>query len=354
MITGCGVVSPFGNTARETWAAFSADARGERSVAAVMDASSLKARLPDRRLVRLLSPRGVFGVIAAAEALGDAAPLDLHEPQRRGVAVATQGDLPALAPLLDRVRDCSPVRGWRIPPWAPQEFITSHRNSGIGAIAGLGTCRGPMLSVENPGAGSIQAIGEGMRIIQDGDADLMLVGGFAAISEPDVLVHHMLETLGEGSAASLSEGAVFLVLEERSGATGRGCCIQAQLVGYGTAAPECRGAEAASAAAALAARRALDDAGLAPEEVRKIVTGAGVDNLAMEAIRSLFEQNQPCIVRRSAHSTGHMLSADGAFATFIGARCLQSDPGAVLVVAPGFGRAASAALVLASSGAVDA
>jgi len=184
-------------------------------------------------------------------------------------------------------------------------------------------------------AASGQAIGEAMRIIQRGDADVMIAGGAHAMTSPlDLLGFSLLSALSkrndEPQKASrpfdahrdgfvLGEGAGIFILEELGHALARKARIHAELVGYGLSCdayrvtdmhPEARGA-------IIAIKRALADAELPPEDV-DYINAHGTSTLENDrtetyAIKTTFGQRAYRIPVSSTKSmTGHLVAAAGA------------------------------------------
>jgi 3-oxoacyl-[acyl-carrier-protein] synthase II len=195
---------------------------------------------------------------------------------------------------------------------------------------GLG---GPILSVMTACAGGAQAIGDALRWIRTGRAEVVVAGGADSELYPMGLASFCL--LGalsrrndEPPRASrpfdagrdgfvMGEGAAMLVLEERTAALRRGARIYAEVAGFGSACdayrvtdphPDGRGA-------VLAMQRALSDARLAPGEIGYInahgTSTAANDRIETVAIRSIFGQNPPP-VSSTKSMIGHATVAAGA------------------------------------------
>jgi 3-oxoacyl-[acyl-carrier-protein] synthase II len=194
---------------------------------------------------------------------------------------------------------------------------------------------GPNYATISACASSNHAIGEGMRMIRDGYADLMVVGGSEAATIPlTVAAFAQMTALtknpdpdsasrpfdAERSGFVMSEGGCALILEAEDRARARGARIYAEVAGYGASddahhitAPDPKGS-----GAALAMSWALRDAGVTPSEVT-YVNAHGTStplNDASEtvAIKSaLGDQVARTIAISSTKSmTGHMLGAAGA------------------------------------------
>lgn len=132
-----------------------------------------------------------------------------------------------------------------------------------------------------PSAG-LQAVGEAFRIIQRGDADVMLAGGAESKLNPVGLSQY--ETLGVLERGMvIGEGAGFVVLEELEAAKKRSARIYAEITGFGSS--SMRGQ-------AIAMKAALAEAGLAPKDVSYLqASGIGLpeeDSRESEAIHDTF------------------------------------------------------------------
>jgi 3-oxoacyl-[acyl-carrier-protein] synthase II len=188
------------------------------------------------------------------------------------------------------------------------------------------------MSVMTACSGGTQALGDAARWIRDGSADLVLAGGADSELYPMGLASFCLlgalsTRAGDPASASrpfdgardgfvIGEGAGVLVLEERSRAIARGARIRAEIAGFGSACdswrvtdphPEGRGA-------ALAMRRALEDAGIGPDSVDYInahgTSTVANDRIETRAIKSVFGTSVP--VSSTKSMIGHLTVAAGA------------------------------------------
>jgi 3-oxoacyl-[acyl-carrier-protein] synthase II len=216
----------------------------------------------------------------------------------------------------------------------PLDDLIREANIPAAVLAGRFGATGFSSSCLTACAASSQAIGEAMRAIQRGDAEIMIAGGAHAMTSPlELLGFSLLSALSrrnsEPQKASrpfdaardgfvLGEGAGILILEELSHAQARGAHIHAELVGYGLSCdayrltdmhPEARGP-------IQSMRRALEDAGRLPEEIDYInAHGTSTrenDRKETLAIKKVFEQNAYRIPVSSTKSmTGHLVAAAG-------------------------------------------
>jgi 3-oxoacyl-[acyl-carrier-protein] synthase II len=208
-------------------------------------------------------------------------------------------------------------------------------NMASGYIAMKLRVTGPCLDVSTACATGTHALGEAMKIIQRGDADIMIAGGAEAALTPLVLagfcqaraLSHRNEEPERASRPFerdrdgfvLSEGAGVLVLEERMHAEARGARIYAGLAGYGLTsdAYHYTSPDPGGEGPARAMRAALADAGLAPDAI-DYVNAHGTstvpnDRIETLAIRKVFGALADRLAVSSTKSMlGHMLGAAGA------------------------------------------
>ncbi|RLS41076.1 MAG: beta-ketoacyl-[acyl-carrier-protein] synthase family protein, partial [Planctomycetota bacterium] len=212
-----------------------------------------------RKSLRIMGRAARFGVVAAHLAMKDSG-LDPNRiiPERLGVVMGTGMvpiDLPEIAPLLAQA--CSQEGGLDatelgrngsslVPLWILKylpNMVAAH-------ISLLHNAKGPNSTIATACAAGTQAIGEGFRLIQRGDADYCLAGG--ADSRIDPLLMLAYSSLGALSPAKrnaaevsrpfdgerdgfvLGEGSGILVLEDFEHAKNRGATIYAEVMGMGS------------------------------------------------------------------------------------------------------------------------
>jgi 3-oxoacyl-[acyl-carrier-protein] synthase II len=195
--------------------------------------------------------------------------------------------------------------------------------------------KGPCLDVSTACATGTHALGEAMKIIQRGDADVMIAGAAEAPITPLLLASFCQARAlslrnNEPARASrpfdrdrdgfvLSEGASVLILEEARHAEKRGAKIYAELAGYGLTADShhITRPDPAGDGPACAMKLALLDAGIRPEEIDYInAHGTSTkqnDQIETIAIKKAFGRHAPQLAVSSCKSMlGHMLGAGGA------------------------------------------
>lgn len=340
VVTGMGVISPVGSGIEAFWDGITRGQSGARSMdrhdlndyptriaAPVTDFDPLQYF--DRKEARHMDRFVQLGVVAAQNAWDDAH-LEQFDSERTGVLVGTGiGGMETLTEQHALLLNRGPSR---VSPFFIPKMIG---NMASGQIAIRLKLNGPNETVVTACASSGHAVGDGMRAIQHGEADVMLVGGTEAVLIPiafagfcamkamstrnDDPAHASRPFDKERDGFVMGEGAGFLVLEELDHAVRRGARIYAEIVGYGRSSdafhvvephPEGRGAR-------LAMQRALSDAKLAPTAVDYINahgTSTPKGDLAETmAIKEVFEDHAyKLAVSSTKSSTGHLLGAAGA------------------------------------------
>lgn len=270
--------------------------------------------------------------MAATRTAMDTAGLDMaaEEADRVGVIVGTGlGGLPTLEKYHKILLERGPGR---ISPFFIPMLIANEAPGNIAIQYGF---KGPNLSIVTACATGAHSIGDAFRIIQYGDADVMIAGGTEANLTPlTVGGFNALKALSTRNDAPekasrpfdkdrdgfvIGEGAGIVVLEELEHARKRGATIYAELVGYGyngdayhITAPSPDGD-----GAIRCMRMALKDAGMSPEQVDYInAHGTSTDlNDASEtlAIKQVFGDYAYKVPISSTKSMiGHLLGAAGA------------------------------------------
>jgi 3-oxoacyl-[acyl-carrier-protein] synthase II len=347
VITGIGAITPIGTGVEALWAGL----ERRRSVVGPVtrfDPSPFRSRVaaevPEFRGTDFLEARrakrldrfGQFSVAATRLALEDAE-LDLtHEDRDRvgammGTALGGVGYAEEQYPhyMRDGVRGVDPALALVVFAGAAScnvaiEFGVTGPNSTNGMSCASGTI----------------AIGDGFRAIQRGEADVMLAGGAEAPLAPlcfgaFAIIRAMSTRNDDPATASrpfdkgrdgfvMAEGAVVLVLEERSRALARGARIYAEILGYGNTndAHHMTSPRPDGAQAARAMRLAIAEAHVTPGEVGYInAHGSSTplnDPTESGAIRQVFGDATPRIpVSGTKGYYGHALGASGAFETAI-------------------------------------
>ena len=364
VVTGVGVVSPIGVGME----AFEQALRGGRSGVGpitAFDCAGFETRIAAQvdpgfdyspyvvpaKAVKLMSRAAGFAVAAAAMARRDAAlPADGVAADRLGVSLGASGMGPAdvdmvegeIAAVLDAVRASGTV-ALDVPAFArafrartnPLSMLRGLPNIAAAHVAIQQNARGPNSTITTACTAGTQAVGEALRAIQRGDADVMLAGGADAMINPvGVLGFSMLGTLSRRNAEPerasrpfdrdrdgfvMGEGAAVVVLEREAFARARRAPVWAELAGYAATCDAYRITdERPDASGALAAMRGcLADAGVPPADVDYVnAHGTGTlmnDLMETRAVKELFGQRARELPISSTKSMlGHMLAAAGA------------------------------------------
>ncbi len=353
VITGIGAVTPLGNDFPSTWAALRSGRSGIGPITR-FDASSFPVRIAGEVRcfdpLRLLGPREAhrtdpvihYGLAAALTALEDAGlSAEAVAGPRTGVLVGSgrggvmTNEKNLIAFLAKGYRAVSPY-------YTPMTLV----NMVSGCIAIRIGARGPCLDVSTACATGTHAIGEAMKIIQRGDADVMIAGGSEAALTPLVLAGFcQAKALSrrnhdparasrpfdrERDGFVLSEGAGVLVLEDLRRAEERGARILAELAGYGLSSDAFHYTrpDPAGEGPARAMELALADAGLPPQEIGYVnahgTSTAANDRIETAAIKRVFGSHARQLAVSSVKSMlGHMLGAAGAVEAALTARSLS-------------------------------
>ena len=284
-----------------------------------------------RKDAQRMDPFAQFAVVSSDQAIADAGvSAKDDDPDRYGVVFGS--GIGGMATYDTQFRNLMEGGPRRISPFFIPMLIPDIAAGQISMRHGL---KGPNYATVSACATASHAIGDAYRIIQYGDADVMIAGGAeACVNLSGVGGFCACKALSERNddptAASrpfdkdrdgfvLGEGAATLVLESLEHARARGATILAELVGFGQSAdayhltapaPEGAGAQ-------LAMRRALDDAGIGPADVRYINahgTSTPMNDVNETlAIKAVFGDAAGQLTVGSTKSmTGHQLGAAGA------------------------------------------
>ncbi len=341
VITGVGAVTPLGNTAEEFWAGLLEGRSGIGPITR-FDATDFPTRIAgelkgfdplkyiDRKDDRKFDPFLKYAVACATMAVEDAAlKTDSVDPTRFGVLVGSGiGGLETLLGNYEVLRTKGPDR---VSPFFIPMLIV---NMASGVISMRLGAKGPNSSVVTACATGNHAIGDATKIIERGDADVMIAGGSEAIIIPLTIagfcqMKAMSTRNDDPTRASrpfdaerdgfvCGEGGGLVVLESLEHARRRDARIYAEVVGYGMTgdahhmtAPDPEGDGAARSMAA-----ALRDAGLEPSAVGYInAHGTSTpynDRFETLAIKRVFgEHARKLAVSSTKSMTGHLLGAAG-------------------------------------------
>jgi 3-oxoacyl-[acyl-carrier-protein] synthase II len=341
VVTGVGAVTPLGNTAEETWEAI---CKGESGVGVItrLDASDFSTRIaaevkgfePERYIekkeLKKMDTCIHYAIAASSMALENAG-IQITEANTHRTGVIIGSGIGGLASI-ERYHAVLFERGpGRVSPFF---FPMALPNMAAGQVSIYLGARGPNSCVTTACAAANHAIGDAFKIIQRGDADVMLAGGTEAMITPlAVAAFSNMKALStrndEPKRASrpfdrdrdgfvMGEGAGILVLEELEQAKQRGARIYAEIVGYGMTgdAFHITMPDPAAHGVARCIKMALADAGVRPDEVAYInAHGTSTpynDKQETLAIKQAFGEHAYHLAVSSTKSmTGHLLGAAG-------------------------------------------
>jgi 3-oxoacyl-[acyl-carrier-protein] synthase II len=340
VVTGMGVVSPVGIGVDAFWRALAEGRSGVRRITR-FDPSTFPSQiagevsdfdplthLPRRDVVRT-DPFIHYALAAAQEAIAHAK-LDVVAARRDRVGVSigsAMGGIAFLGAAYDALRAEGPEA---VSPYAMPGFLA---NMAAGWVSMRTGAQGPIAAATTACAAGAQAIGDAYRMIQRGEADVMLAGGTDALVHPVVLacfaaLRALSRRNAEPAAASrpfdqerdgfvLAEGAGVLILEELEAARARGAHVHAELVGYGVSADAHHPTAPATEGPARAMARALEDAGLGPDEVDYVnAHGSSTPQNDANETRAIHQAFGPhagrLLVSSTKSMTGHLMGAAGA------------------------------------------
>ncbi|MBI3647955.1 MAG: beta-ketoacyl-ACP synthase II [Actinobacteria bacterium] len=340
VVTGIGPVTPIGTGVEEFWSALVVGKNGIRPIDR-FDTSDLPVKLAgtvqdfdvsrwlDAKEARRTDRFSQYAIAAARLAWEDAGDPEV-QPDRGGIVFGT--GIGGIEWLLQQHSVLLERGPGRVSPFMVPALMA---NAAAGHIAMMLGLTGPNFCTVSACASAAHAVGEGFRMIRDGYADLVISGGTEAATLPlTVAAFAQMQALtknpdpesasrpfdAERNGFVMSEGACALILEEEERARARGARIYAEIAGYGASddafhitAPDPKGS-----GAAIAIRRALDDAGATANDVQYVNahgTSTPLNDAAeTQALKAALgeEVAQRVAVSSTKSMTGHMLGAAGA------------------------------------------
>lgn len=346
VITGMGIVSPVGTGVEYAWKNIVNGVSGIRKIDTfdVSDLSSQIAGLPivgtepgqynpdivvDAREQRKLEKFILYGMVAADEAIRDAGLID-YSGDRNRFGVSVGAGIGGLNTIYDNCVELYTGGPRRISPFFIPKVII---NMAAGNISIKYDLKGPNISVVTACASAGHSIGEAVRLIQHGDADIMIAGGaegaVGKIGVAGFCAMKALSTRNDDPVGAsrpwdknrdgfvMAEGSGILVLEEYEHAVARGAKIYAEVAGYGLSgdAYHITAPAPGGEGGMRAMQAALNDAGLQPSDVDYINahgTSTGLGDVGeLSAVKTLFAGTNVCMSSTKS-MTGHLLGAAGA------------------------------------------
>lgn len=351
VVTGMGLVSPLGNDVQSSWSAALAGQSGVVPITA-FDAGLYSTRFGgtikqldpsswiSAKELKKMDPFIHYGLVAALQAWQDSG-LTVNEANAPRMGVSMGSGIGGIG-TIEQQHDVLLASGpRRISPFFVPSSIINMISGHLSIMLGL---QGPNMAVVTACATGTHAIGDAMRMIQYGDADVMLAGGAEyATTQLGLAGFSAARALSQRNddpqAASrpwdkdrdgfvLSDGAACLVLEEYEHARARGAEIYAELAGFGMSSDAHHMTMPLSdgSGAARCMQNALRDAGVNAEQVGYINahgTSTPLGDVAetMAIKRAFGDHAFKLMVSSTKSMTGHALGAAGAIESIF---CLLS------------------------------
>ena len=355
VVTGLGIVCPVGNSVPEAWSNILAGKPGIRRISRFDPspyASQIAGEVQGFDVTKVLSSKEArrfdtfihFGMAAAIEAVNDAAlEVPARDAERIGVNIGSGiGGLPMIQDTHKTLLESGPRK---ISPFFIPGAIINMVSGNLSIMFGF---KGPNLAMVTACTTANHCIGDSMRIIEYGDADVMITGGseacLCALGVGGFAAMRALSTRNDdpGTASRpwdkdrdgfvLGEGAGVVVLEEEEHAKRRSAKIYCRLEGYGMSADAhhmtapCEDGEGA----ARSMVSALRNGGINPDEVDYINahgTSTQLGDIAETiAVKRCFGDHARRLAVSSTKSmTGHLLGAAGGVEAVFTALALKDQ-----------------------------
>ncbi len=341
VITGLGALTPVGNSAEEFWTAITQGRSGIGPITR-FDTTGYPTRIAgevknfdplkwvDKKEARRLDPYLQYAIACAVMAVEDAG-LDVAKVDGTRFGVLVGSGIGGIQTLLDSHDTLNQKGPDRVSPFFIPMLII---NMASGLISMRFGAKGPNSSVVTACATGNHAIGDAFKIIQRGDADVMIAGGAEAMIVPLTIagfcqMKAMSTRNDEPTKASrpfdahrdgfvCGEGGGLVVLESLEHAFKRDARIYAEVIGYGMSsdAYHMTAPDPAGDGAARAMASALRDAAIDPTEIGYInAHGTSTpynDKFETIGIKRVFGEHAYKLAVSSTKSmTGHLLGAAG-------------------------------------------
>ena len=358
VVTGLGTISPIGNDIASFWNSI------KEGICGIDKLTSFDASLFDSRIageVKGFDPSlyGInkkelhrmekfvqYAIACSTQAIKDAG-LQLDKENKEKIGVLVGSGIGSLRIIEEEFKTYLQKGPSRISPFLIPMLIVNEASGHIAINFGL---KGPNSCVTTACASGSHSIGDAFRIIQSGDADIMItggtescitalgVGGFCALkalskrNDDPKKASRPFEAERDGFI--IAEGCGVVVLESLEHAKQRGAKIYAEIYGYGRSADayHITAPDPEGIGASLAMKWALADAQLNPENITYVnAHGTSTklnDKVESLAIKKVFGNHAKKVMVSSTKSmTGHLLGAAGGI-EFI-ACCLSIKDGVV-------------------------
>ena len=339
VITGLGIVSPVGIGIKTAWQNIIAGKSGISRIShfdASAMASQIAGEVKDFDVAQFISAKDArrmdrfihFGLAAGIEAFKDSG-LVVTEQNAERIGVNIGSGIGGLPMIEDTHNDYLKAGPRKISPFFIPGTIINMISGNLSVMYGL---KGPNLAMVSACTTGTHCIGESARIIEYGDADVMVAGGseatIGALAVGGFSSARALSTRNDDPATAcrpwdkdrdgfvIAEGAGVLVLEEYEHARARGATIYAELSGYGMSGDAYHITSPNTDGPKRSMLNALKNAGLNPSDVQYVnahgtSTPLG-DKNETDAIKLAFgDHAQKLVVNSTKSMTGHLLGGAG-------------------------------------------
>ena len=355
VITGLGCVTPVGNGKEEFWNNIKSGVCGIDTVTR-FDASNFQSQMAgevknfnaedyiNKKEVKRLDRFTQYAVASAKMAVEDAnLDLDTINKERMGVIIGT--GIGGVATIEEQHTILLNKGNKRVSPFFVPMMIG---NMAAGQVSIFLGAKGPNTNVCTACASGTHSIGDAFKVIQRGDASVMVAGGseapITALAFSGFCNMKAMSTRNDDPKTAsrpfdkdrdgfvMGEGAGILILEELEHALNRNAKIYAEVVGYGATADAyhmttpAEGGEGAT----RAIKMALEDGNVPLDEVDYInAHGTSTpynDRLETQAIKNVFgDKAYGLCVSSTKSMTGHLLGASGAIEAVVCAMSIEDN-----------------------------
>ncbi len=354
VVTGLGAVTPLGNTVDETWAAIREGKSGVGPIT-LFDASDFKVKIAaevknfdpsqwiDRKESRKMARFCQFVSVAAAQAIADSG-YDKESISAEKSGVIIGNGIGGFEVIESAMKKYFEAGSDRIPPLSIPMLIS---NEGAGNISMIFGIKGVSWTLATACASSTDSLGLALDLVRSGRLDVCVAGGSeASVTGFGIGSFTVLQTLASSfndnpQKASrpfdrdregfiMGEGAGILILEELEHALARGAKIYAEFAGYGGSsdAYHITSPNPDGSGGALAITRALEDAGVKPEDVQ-YYNAHGTSTPVNDPAETLMIKNafgdhaRKMKVSSTKSMTGHCVGAAGSIEAIVCIKAIQ-------------------------------
>ena len=342
VITGLGIISPIGNDIATFWKSIKESKSGVGPLTS-FDASAFDSRIAaevkafdicsygiSSKDARRMDKFAQYAVAAAKQAIADSG-LDLDKEDRNRIGVIVGSGIGSLYTIEEQHKIMLNKGPSKMSPFLIPMLIVNEASGQVGIVFGL---KGPNTCVATACASGSHAIGDAFRILERGNADVIIaggtescivptgVGGFCALkalsTRNDAPEKASRPFDRERDGFIIAEGCGLVVMETLEHARKRGASILAEIVGYGMS---CDGYHITAPdpdgdGATRAMKEAMNDARVNPEDV-DYLNAHGTSTKLNDKVETLAIKNalgghaKKIMISSTKSMTGHLLGAAG-------------------------------------------